>query len=147
MREKADKAESFRRTHIVKKLLLDGESPTRIIEYCKAKFGVQEGQAYNYMKKAHEIIEEDSHLSGVADTAWHLMSRMEIYNKQIKAGDLADALRTLRDMAQLQGLYAPAEMNINIADAARRMAEKYNVPFEEIAAQYKEISGKPLIEN
>ena len=141
---KADASESSKRTIIVKKLILNGITPSEIIKYCQNKFDIGSDQTYKYIRKARALIKEDMDLLGVTTMSWHTGSRIDLMSKMIADKDYIGALKVLQDLAKLQGLYSATVVKVDLVGATKRMAEKYNLDYDKIAENYKEITGEVL---
>jgi len=141
---KADASESLKRTNIVKDLILNGIAPSEIVKYCEKEFNISSVQSYEYIKKARVVIKEDMDLLGVTTMSWHTGSRIDLMSKMIADKDYIGALKVLQDLAKLQGLYSATVVKVDLVGATKRMAEKYNLDYDKIAANYKEITGEVL---
>ncbi len=141
---KSDASEILRRTNIVKKFILKGITPAEIVKYCEKEFSISSVQSYEYIKKARAVIKEDMDMLGIATMTWHTGARIDLMTHMIADKDYVGALKVLQDLAKLQGLYAATVVRFDIADAAKRMADKYNLSYDEIASKYKEITGEVL---
>jgi len=101
---KADRQESDRRVRQISNWLLDGESTIDIIEFCREKWSIKEGQVYKYIEKARKVWEKINEDEMIYNLHWHLDSRRKLLNKCLKENDRTNARQILNDMADLHGL-------------------------------------------
>lgn len=101
---KADKQESERRVRQVSNWLLDGESSSDIIEYCRSSWRISQAQTYKYIEKARELWQEINNNEIAYNLNWHIQTRRKLLNKCIKDGDKSNARQILNDLADIQGI-------------------------------------------
>ena len=128
---KATRQESERRVRQVSNWLLDGESSTDIIQYCKNSWQINQGQAYKYIKKAHELWQEINNTEIVYNLNWHIQTRRKLLNKCLKDGDKTNARQLLNDLADIMGiarnrLEHSGKVQTESTDKLKTVVEKMN---------------------
>jgi len=129
--KKATREESERRVRQVSNWLLDGESSTDIIQYCKNSWQINQGQAYKYIKKAHELWQEINNTEIVYNLNWHIQTRRKLLNKCLKDGDRTNARQLLNDLADIMGiarnrLEHSGKVQTESTDKLKTVVEKMN---------------------
>ena len=85
-------------------LLSQAYSRTQIIEYCREKWDIGEGQADTYIAKARKHLEKDCDLSRAQFLA-ELMQRLRTYEtKAAQRGQMQVAVNSARLQAELVSL-------------------------------------------
>ncbi len=125
MAEKVTKIEKFRRIKTVSTWILKGHSHADIIQNISDNWGIDERQAYNYIKESFEVFKKDTLLELAESKAFHLKARFESYKDLVAERDKVqkdkklDAYKRvqmmamlsnqinalLRDMAKIDGLF------------------------------------------
>jgi len=128
---KATRQESERRVRQVSNWLLDGESSTDIIEYCKASWQINQAQTYKYIKKAHELWQKINNDEIVYNLNWHIQTRRKLLNKCLKDGDRTNARQLLNDLADIMGiarnrLEHSGKVQTESTDKLKTVVEKMN---------------------
>jgi len=94
------------RVDAVRLLLLTGKEDTsRLVQDIAAKFGVNTRQAYNYVAKAKQQIEEVGAIDRTYRLAEHIAIRRDIRRRARDANDLRMELAAAQDEAKLLGVY------------------------------------------
>lgn len=161
MAEKVTKIEKFRRIKTVSTWILKGYSHADIIQNISENWGIDERQAYNYIKESFEIFKEDTLLELADAKAFHLKARFESYKELIAERDKVqkdkklDAYKRvqmmamisnqinalLRDMAKIEGLFVSKVEHTGKNGGAIKH-ELYELTDEQIEEELKRLTIK-----
>jgi hypothetical protein len=108
------------RVQEVYKLLLAGAEFAEISQYASERhWNVGERQVRRYMEIAYRRMADSIKRDRKQLLGRHLMQRRSLYARCLKNSDLRTALQTLRDEADLQGLYPPTKIAPTTPDGTR----------------------------
>ena len=144
---KADKALSARRADDILRIRLDGAEFLDVRDFVREKekdaaslWFLAEGekplsdsQLYRYIQRADELmVQHLSHERGKLIRE-HRAKRRHLYSRAALAGDVGNALRCLRDEAELLGLYPSAETELRkeldeLRDMLKRITDGTSPP-------------------
>jgi hypothetical protein len=120
---KADKATVQARIEDIARVILDGAMPFQIGPYVAAQeqageppwiipengkpLGIR--HIRRYVRRAEALIADAARTNRTKLLRRHIAQRQALYARAVSQGDTRAALAVLRDLAELQGLYAPKE--------------------------------------
>jgi hypothetical protein len=114
------KVAMLERVQEVYKLLLAGAEFAEISQYASERnWDIGERQVRRYMELAYRRMADSTKRDRKQLLGRHLMQRRALYARSLKASDLRTALQTLRDEAELQGLYPPTKIAPTTPDGNR----------------------------
>lgn len=111
---KATRLETDTRVETVRQFILRGDETSDIVRAATETWGIKDRQAWYYIGKAREKIQELSELARPYLLAEHIAVRRDIRMRAQKAGDLRAELAAAQDEAKLFGLYPAEEHNVNL---------------------------------
>lgn len=103
----ATKHELRQRVDAVYLLMLRGVNSTQILQSITTEWSLSERQAYNYLHKAQERLEEEAKIFREHALAEHIALRRQLRRDAMDKDDSRFVLDVLKDEARLIGLYAP----------------------------------------
>ena len=106
---KANKLEYAQRVESVRQLILAGNDTPRVLQAVTEKWGVNNRQAWNYVRDARTNILAITKEARPYLVAEHLAIRRDIRRRAQKVGDLQAELLAAKDEAKLLGLYPTDE--------------------------------------
>ena len=112
---KANKLEYAQRVESVRQLILAGNDTPRVLQAVTEKWGVNNRQAWNYVRDARTNILAISAEARPYMLAEHIAHRRDMRRRAQKAGDLQAELLAAKDEAKLLGLY-PADEQTGLHD-------------------------------
>jgi hypothetical protein len=105
---KANKLEYAQRVESVRQLILSGNDTPRVLQGIAEKWGVNNRQAWNYVRDARTNILAISAEARPYMLAEHIAHRRDMRRRAQKVGDFQAELLAAKDEAKLLGLY-PAD--------------------------------------
>ena len=106
MSGKSDESEVAQRVEEVLRLILDGWQHHEILQHiAEQDWGVQQRQAYEYIRRAHDLMVERLDKKRKPMIARHIAQRERLFKRCVDAEDFKTALAVLTDIAKLRGLY------------------------------------------
>lgn len=107
---KSNKATVISRVNDVGRLILSGAEFAEIRQYpTDQNWGVSGRQLRRYMQQCYARLAQTTDRDRKELLGRHLMQRRAIYVRSLKNNDLRTALQTLRDEAELEGLYPSSQ--------------------------------------
>ncbi|NOY60441.1 MAG: hypothetical protein GXO75_16135 [Calditrichaeota bacterium] len=104
--KKSDRVEIEKRITAVQQWLLQGYTTRAIVQNVSKKWGVDERQAYNYMKRAWSDFAE--RYKGAKKNEWfafHIEARLNLLSRALEKEHYGVCRSILEDIAKLQGFY------------------------------------------
>jgi hypothetical protein len=153
---RSNKAVVTQREQEVYRLLLAGAEFAEIRQFASDRgWHVSERQIRRYMEVAYKRLAKLASRDRQQLLGRHLMQRLALYSRALKAGDLRTALQSLRDEAELEGLYeAPTQvithhMGIRVVErivSSRAELEALNASRGSVSAEMLAIPCRSLNE-
>ena len=115
---KSTKAEIDQRVQAIYLLLLRRETRTSILQFVANKGWGSKRTADDYIKRARDLMREESQAERDDAISEHLALRRDLFNKAYKERKWAIAFQIVQDEAKLQGLYFDLPSHLKAALAA-----------------------------
>lgn len=109
---KSTRAETESRVGAVIGMLLDGYSRDAIVQYGAEKWQLKVRMMDKYIAKANKSITARAKDDRESTVDWHLQSRKRLLVRAVNEKDYRLVKDTLRDLAELQGMYPKKQLEI-----------------------------------
>lgn len=108
--DKVDKVEKLRRVRIVQEKLLEGANSSDLAHSIVKQWNLSERQAKRYLSEAYEGFYSQTEKSIEQAKGFHLEARRKLYKRHADTRP-SFALEVLKDMAKIEGAYAPIKID------------------------------------
>lgn len=120
---KADSAVVSQRITQLLDLILHGAKWPSIVQFAAdSDWGIHERQLRTYLQRAYVLLEEQHEEDRQRLLRIHVARRELLWAKALEQNDLANARATLKDLAELQGLYADDRIEQRLAELETMLA-------------------------
>lgn len=95
-------------------LLLERKPPSFVVQFIAEKWGLENRQAYNYIRLARKEWQKNFKNNKRAGMAYHLAKRKTLYDKLMEQEDYRGALEASKDESKLLGIYPVEKHEVDL---------------------------------